>query len=455
MDRDNWPDKTLILSGFFINNRRMKMNVKKQFMKYVSLNILGMIGLSCYILADSYFISKAQGANGLTALNLVLPLYNMIFAIGAMIGVGSAIRYSVGKSKGDVDSERYVWNAIVWNGIIGVIFILIGLFLAEPLLRMLGADDEIVKVGVPYTRIFMMFAPMFMWNLTANAYVRNDNAPHIAMIATLSSSLFNIVFDYVLMFPLGLGMRGAALATALSPVIGIAICMTHLLSKKSSVKVKVCMISVKKLVMSCQVGVSAFVAEISSGVITLVFNYIILTLTGNVGVAAYGVVANVALVVVAVFNGIAQGSQPLISSSYGKGDEKDVKILRNMSLITGFVCAIILYTFLYVCTDNVVAIFNGENDIMLAKYAHEGVRIYFIGIFFSGLNIIGSSFFSAVERVRGAFIVSMLRGFVLIILSAFIMSVLLKMTGIWMAYAVAEAITCVIMFAFMREKKKN
>ena len=95
MDRDNWPDKTLILSGFFINNRRMKMNVKKQFMKYVSLNILGMIGLSCYILADSYFISKAQGANGLTALNLVLPLYNLIFSIGAMIGVGSAIRYSV------------------------------------------------------------------------------------------------------------------------------------------------------------------------------------------------------------------------------------------------------------------------------------------------------------------------------------------------------------------------
>ena len=92
MDRDNWTDKTLILSGFFINNRRMKMNVKKQFMKYVSLNILGMIGLSCYILADSYFISKAQGANGLTALNLVLPLYNLIFAIGAMIGVGSAIR---------------------------------------------------------------------------------------------------------------------------------------------------------------------------------------------------------------------------------------------------------------------------------------------------------------------------------------------------------------------------
>lgn len=430
---------------------KRKMNVKKQFMKYVSLNILGMIGLSCYILADSYFISKAQGANGLTALNLVLPLYNLIFAIGAMIGVGSAIRYSVGRSKGDSDSEKYVWNAVAWNGIIGAVFIIIGVFLTEPLLRLLGADDEIVRVGVPYTRIFMMFAPMFMWNLTANAYVRNDGAPHIAMIATLSSSLFNIVFDYVLMFPLGMGMRGAALATALSPVIGIAICLTHLLSKKSNVRLKLCMISVKKLVMSCQVGVSAFVAEISSGVITLVFNYIILSIAGNVGVAAYGVVANVALVVVAVFNGVAQGSQPLISDSYGKGDERDVKTLRNMSLITGFVCAVVLYVFLYLFTDGIVAVFNGENDAMLAEYAHTGVRIYFIGIFFSGLNIIGSSFFSAVEKVKGAFTVSMLRGFVLIILSAFILSALLGMTGVWMAYAVAEAITCIIMFMFMRK----
>lgn len=429
------------------------MNVKKQFTKYVSQNILGMIGLSCYILADSYFISKAQGANGLTALNLVLPIYNLIFAIGSMIGVGSAIRYVVAKSKDDKKADNYFFNALFFTFVIGVIFAIIGVVFPDRILQLLGADETIVKTGTSYTRIFMAFAPLFMWNYVANAYVRNDGAPSVAMIATLSSSLFNIVFDYVLMFPLNMGMAGAALATAFSPIVGIGVCLTHLLSKRSHVKLKVCTPSIKMLIRSVQVGVSAFVAEISSGVITLVFNFIILALAGNVGVAAYGVVANVALVVVAVFNGIAQGSQPLISESFGSGNKEEVKTLRNLSFITSIVSATILYIVIFVFTANIVAIFNGENDLQLANYANVGTRLYFIGIFFAGLNIVGSSYFSAVEQVKDAFIISILRGFVLIIGFAFLLSALFKMTGVWLAYAVAEGVTALVMLVLICKKK--
>lgn len=429
------------------------MNVKKQFTKYVSQNIFGMIGLSCYILADSYFISKAQGANGLTALNLVLPIYNLIFAIGSMIGVGSAIRYVVAKSKEDKKADNYFFNALFFTFVIGVIFAIIGVVFPDRILQLLGADETIVKTGTSYTRIFMAFAPLFMWNYVANAYVRNDGAPSVAMIATLSSSLFNIVFDYVLMFLLNMGMAGAALATAFSPIVGISVCLTHLLSKRSHVKLKVCTPSIKMLIRSVQVGVSAFVAEISSGVITLVFNFIILALAGNVGVAAYGVVANVALVVVAVFNGIAQGSQPLISESFGSGNKEEVKTLRNLSFITSIVSATILYIVIFVFTANIVAIFNGENDLQLANYANVGTRLYFIGIFFAGLNIVGSSYFSAVEQVKDAFIISILRGFVLIIGFAFLLSALFKMTGVWLAYAVAEGVTALVMLVLICKKK--
>ena len=127
------------------------------------------------------------------------------------------------------------------------------------------------------------------------------------MSATLFSSLFNIVFDYILMFPLGLSMEGAALATAFSPIIGIAICCIHFKSKKSTIRLKPVLPSFRRLLYCCQVGVSSFVGEISSGVITVVFNMLILSLAGNTGVAAYGVVANTSLVAVALFNGIAQG----------------------------------------------------------------------------------------------------------------------------------------------------
>lgn len=211
------------------------MSEKKLFAKYVSQNILGMLGISVYILADTFFISMAEGADGITALNLVLPVYSLIFAIGAMMGVGSAIRFKILRARNDRSAETYFSNALLWALVIGLVIAGIGIAVPQKIVALLGGDDRIVAVGKEYTGIFMMFAPFFMWNHICNAFVRNDGAPAVAMTATLCSSLFNIVFDYVLMFPLGMGMRGAALATALSPVLGVAICCTHLLSKKSTV----------------------------------------------------------------------------------------------------------------------------------------------------------------------------------------------------------------------------
>ena len=416
----------------------------KNFVKYVSLNMLGMVGMSLYILADTYFISVAVGANGITALNLVLPVYNLIFAIGAMIGVGSAIRYVVERRKKSSDAEGYFFHALLWAAIISVIFILIGLFLPEKLIGLLGGDATIIAIGKNYTRIFMCFAPFFMWNYICNAFVRNDGNPSVAMSATLFSSLFNIVFDYILMFPLGLSMEGAALATAFSPIVGILICCTHFRSDKCSIRLKPIAPSVKKLLYSCQVGVSSFVGEISSGVITVVFNMIILSLAGNIGVAAYGVVANTSLVAVALFNGIAQGSQPLISEVYSKGLHKNIHGYLKMALITSLGVAVLLLTFIYPFAPVVTSIFNGENNAILASYANEGLRLYFIGFLFAGINIVGTAALSAMEAAKYAFAASILRGFVAIIIFAFVLSALLGLNGVWLAFPAAEFVTMLV-----------
>ena len=174
------------------------MDIKKQFIRYVSQNMLGMLGMSLYILADTYFISKAVGADGITALNLVLPVYNLIFAIGAMIGVGSAIRFVIERNKKNPEAESYFFHALLWAGIISLIFIAAGIFYPDQVIRLMGGDEQIIATGRSYTRIFMTFAPLFMWNHICNAFVRNDGSPMIAMMATLFSSLFNIVFDYIL-----------------------------------------------------------------------------------------------------------------------------------------------------------------------------------------------------------------------------------------------------------------
>lgn len=430
-----------------------KSNTTSLFSKYVFQNILGMLGISAYVLADTFFISQAEGSDGLTALNLVLPLYSFIFAIGSMIAVGSATRFKIQFAKQETDSHDYFSNAIFWSLIFSLFFIVIGLFIPDKLMFLLGGDKEIVKLGTPYTRIFMLFAPFFMLNYIFNAFVRNDGAPSLAMVATLSSSLFNIVMDYVLMFPLKLGMAGAALATAFSPVVGIIICSFHFMSKKNNIKFKWQLPSLKKLVISCQLGISAFIGELSSGITTVVFNFLILGLAGNEGVAAYGIIANVAIVATAIFNGIAQGSQPLLSEFYGRGNNNSINKILKLSVITALVLAGIVLAVIVIFKEPIVNIFNSEKNIIMYEYAIKGLPLYFIGFIFAGFNIVGTGYLSATESALWAFITSILRGIVAISICAFVLSKLFGMTGIWLAFPTAELITAMLMILAIKRSK--
>lgn len=435
------------------------MSVGKLFLKYVPQNILGMIGISLYILADTFFISKAVGADGITALNLVLPVYSVIFALGAMTGVGSAIRFAVARERKSSDMDCYFTNSLFWGTLIGIIFAATGIFFPHKIIALLGGDSDIVAVGTEYTRIFMAFAPCFIWNHICNAFVRNDGAPSVAMAATLGSSIFNIVADYVLMFPVGMGMAGAALATAVSPILGVIICLTHILSKRSNVKIKLVRPSFMRLIHSCQLGISAFVSEISSGVMTATFNMIILGLTGNLGVAAYGVVANISLVAVAMFNGVANGSQPIASMFYGQGDKEKLKKVLRLGIITSVTMALIMICIVYIWSSPIANIFNSEKDPVLASYAEEGLKLYFIGFIFAGINIAGTSILSAMEEAKGAFLASVMRGFVAIIGFAFLLSAIMGMRGVWLAFPASEGVTAIItivsLYKALNKKQNN
>lgn len=425
--------------------------IEHKFVKYVSQNILGMLGISAYILADTFFIAGAEGAKGITALNLVLPIYSLIFGIGAMMGVGSAIRFNILRARKDARADLYFSNAIIFAVILGTVFMLMGALIPGQIIAALGGDAEIVRIGTPYTRTFLMFTPFFMGNYICNAFVRNDGNPSRAMQATVISSLFNIVMDYVLMFPLGMGMTGAALATAFSPVVGILICCTHLFSKKSTVKLVWQKPSFRRLMESCQLGTAALIGELSSGVTTAVFNYLILGLTGNDGVAAYGIVANTAIVATSIFNGVSQGVQPLLSEFYGKRDPYSVKKILKLSVGTAFALAVVIVFFTNCFTGPIVNMFNSENNKQMAVYALQGVKLYFVGFLFAGFNIVGAGYLSATESAVWAFITSIMRGIAAIIVCAFVLARLFGMTGIWLAFPAAEFFTAIVMLVAIKK----
>lgn len=418
--------------------------MEKQLRRYLLPNILAMIGTSCYILADTFFISLSQGPDGITALNLVLPLYGLIFALGSMIGIGSATRYALGKGSNAPDYHLYFSNSIIWTLLVGAVFVVLGVAVPDGVLRLMGADDTISRVGHNYIRIVLCFAPLFMLNFTCTAFVRNDGAPRIAMAATLLSGLFNILFDYLLMFPLGLGMTGAALATGFSPVVSMSICLLHYLSPRNTIRLTPTLPSLRRLLSACQLGVVAFVGEMSSGVTTMVFNFILLHLAGNAAVAAYGIVANIALVGVALFNGISQGLQPLASACHGSGDTQGQSRIYRHSMFIGLCVSAVVVAVVVTFAGTLVAVFNSQHSAQLADYAIPGLRLYFLGFLFAGANIVKSGFYSATGRGKESSILALCRGVVAIVAFAFLLSHLFGITGVWLAFPAAELFTLLL-----------
>ncbi len=404
-----------------------------------------MIGLSGYILVDTFFISNGIGATGLAALNLVLPAYNLMYGCGLMISIGSATKYSILRGQRDTKGSDILFTNTIYLGLFFIaIFLMSGLLFSKEIVSLLGVNKETFMMANSYLRIIFAFSPMFLMNNIFTSYVRNDGAPKLAMTAMLSGSVVNIIFDYIFIYPMRMGMAGAALATGFSPITSMLFLSIHKIrgqNKFHFIKVRVDFSVIKTIF---TLGVSSFITEMSNGIVIIVFNYIILGLTGNIGVAAYGVVANLSLIVMNICTGIAQGSQPLFSRAYGYGDKLAIKKILQYAFVTIVMISVSIYSVFFTLADPITRIFNSANNIQLQNIATIGLKLYFIAIFFAAFNIIMSMFFNSIDRPKPAQVISLLRGFIVIIPVTCLLAKIAKMIGVWLAFPTTEFIVAII-----------
>lgn len=422
-------------------------NILHLFIKYVSLNVLGMIGLSCYILADTFFVARGIGSDGLTALNIAIPIFNFVNGIGLMLGMGSATKYAILKAQNKNNEANIIFtNSLIYILIISVFFITLSIFFTSHIAYILGARGNIHSMTNIYIKMILLFSPMFMLNNVLLGFVRNDNHPRLAMIAMLMGSLFNIVFDYIFIFPFNMGIFGAVLATVFSPIVSILILSALFIKKKNTFFIIKPNISFRKFFEISSLGVSFLITEVSSGFVILSFNIIILNIAGDVGVAAYGITANIALVIIAIFTGMGQGVQPIISINYNNQD--NINKIYKYAVILSTSISIFVYIITYLFANEITSIFNRDNIEELQRISVNGLRIYFTAFIFVGYNIITCVYFSSRDKAKQAFIISILRGFIFIMPSIFILSSIFNMTGVWLSFPVAEILTSIFSFIF-------
>ena len=428
-------------------------SILKNFTKYSLSNVLGMVGLSCYILADTFFIANGVGADGLAALNLAIPIYSFIHGCALMLGIGGVTKYSIYKSQNSEHKANSIFtNTIYLALLISLLFMALGYFYSEGIAYILGADSKIFAMTNTYLKVMLLFTPLFIVNEILICFVRNDSKPRLSMTAMLVGSLSNIILDYIFIFEFKMGMLGAVLATGVSPIISMIVISVHFIKKNNSfylVKVKLKLSKIKTIF---SLGLPSLITELSAGVVMIVFNLIILRLEGNTGVAAYGVIANIALVVNAMFVGIAQGIQPLVTKAYGKGEKEVINKTLKYALITMLGLAAVIYITTATFADSITLMFNSDGNQKLQEIAITGLRLYFTSGIFAGFNIIISMYFTSTENPAPAQLISLIRGFFLIIPLAFILSRAFGIIGVWITFPLTEAMVAVAVALFLTKK---
>lgn len=286
-------------------------------------------------------------------------------------------------------------------------------------------------------------------------FVRNDNNPTLTMKATLTETLSVIIIDWLLIFGCGLKIEGAALAALVSPMISLLVLTRHRHFKGRQLTLHWQLPKVRNLAKAASLGIAAALNEMSNGVSIYFFNRVFLALANNYAVAAYGVVSNIAIVVLAISNGVALGVQPIASREFGAGHFANVKQALKRGIQITLSLAAINFIILIVFKQQIISLFNTTNSSQLAAYASTGLQIYFTGIFFIALNLMLILFLTAIDMPRASFTLSLLRGYIILLPMILLLAHTAGINGVWAAVPVTELLVFIIATVITKDRTKK
>ncbi|MFA9466578.1 MAG: MATE family efflux transporter [Velocimicrobium sp.] len=428
-------------------------NIKKIFFKYLFPSVGATIVTSIYILVDTIMIGKGIGSHAVAGLNIILPLFSILFGIGYLFGSGGAILMSVSLGRGDTKkASQYFSTALFLITIVAVFFTILLAICFEPLLQLLGATDNTYYYVTEYGRIFIIGAPFFIFSPFLQIFVRNDKAVKKAMVGVAAGGILNIILDYIFIFLFHLGMAGASLATVIGSFITFLILCSHFLTKNNTLRFRKRDISFYRIKNIIGNGLSTFFIEISSGIVIFAFNHQLIAYSGVAGVTVYSIISNTAAVVSSLNNGIAQAAQPIISRNFGAGKKNRVQITLRYGLGTAFGVGAVFMIIGLLFPAMVTNVFLNPTEEIYVM-AKPAIQLYSLAFLTMAGNIFLNTYFQAILCPKTALLISFLRGFILNLAFLYFLPHVFGVNGIWITMPATELIT--LFTAFILFKKKG
>ncbi len=429
---------------------------KKELLKYMGPGIIGLLFNSIYIVVDGIFVANMLGPDALAAVTVVVPVVEVLIALSLMISIGGGVYIAIHRGLKNLKTSRSYFNhGLILTLVFSSLITVGALIFRNPIVRMLGATDRIHEQGVEYFIWFIVFVPFFMLNYALGTWVRNDGKPGLAMAGQIIGAVLNVFLDYIFMGPMKMGLKGAAIATGLGPVIGIIILLPHFLGKQGDLYIAKTKIKFKYFKDILLGGLPSFSIEFSLGLTTFFCNlFLSKTLMEN-GLAAFGVVGYLNLILLSLFLGMGQGTQPLVSQYHGSGDKENVKYIYNFSIKVSIAIGVIGYALLFFFKAPLTSIFINRADETLFSMTLHAINLFFVGIVFTGINITAASLFEATQKVFSSILISLGRSAFFLVPALWILSTFFPPHLIWLGVPIAEFFTLFLTFYLQKRKKRK
>ena len=426
----------------------------KQVWQYVLPAMLSHVCFSLFSIVDGVFVGNGVGTNALGAIGLVMPFVNAISALMMLINVGGATIFAIQIGKGDTDAANKVFRhgMLLLLGV-SALFCIAGVFFTDAICTLFGAGETFHALAAEYLFWYSIFIIPSGLNMGLQSYCRNDGAPGLVAASVFVSTACNVFGDWLLIFPIPWGMKGAAIATGASQLVACLVMLTHFVRKKGILrfgKIKLEGGLVRDIIIH---GLPEGISQLSTPITSLCMNLVLVDMIGDVGVNAYSVINYAASFFFGVVFGTGEGLQPLLGQSYGARNEKDLKYYLKSGLLMSFFGSTLVALVYIVFGRGTCTLFGA--DAATLDYTVSILPMYCVGFIVMALNTMLSAYLYSTERSFQSSVISVLRSIVVNAAVTLLLPRLFGAEAVWVTFAVYEAIVLVVAVALVKHSERN
>ncbi len=418
--------------------------IRPIYFKYLAAAFGSAMITSIYSIVDMAMVGQYQGPEGTAALAVVAPVWNIIYSLGLLMGIGGSVIFSTkrGVKKPDGSENQYFTTALIGSVLLSILAWIGILCFEQPILTFFGADDSLYLLAKEYMVPIKFVFPLFLFNQMLAAFLRNDKNPKLATIGVLSGGIFNIFGDYFFVFTCNMGILGAGLATAIGSVVSFAVMLTHFFRKKNTLQLIKPEHFFRQLKEISVTGFSTFFIDVAMGILTVLFNRQIMTYLGADALSIYGPIINVSTFVQCCAYSVGQASQPIISTNYGAGKGERIKETLRLALATTAVFGI-FWTVLSIAVPNFyIRVFMDPTPEIL-KMAPAIIRTYAASFLLLPFNIFSTYYFQSIMQPKTAMVVSVSRGLVISGILILVLPMIATPNAIWLTMPITELLVMI------------